>query len=61
MSASAESMIGELILAIKEQTVSISKLVDINQQLLAALADVDGEEELAPTHYLDGELIGCGE
>lgn len=55
--------LGDQTVAINEQTAAINRLVQTTAALIEAVAaqdEVDGEEELPVSHYLDGSAVVRG-
>lgn len=59
MSERVESLLAELIQALRLQTEAINELAESNRALVEAMAEADGldADEVPTTYYLDGRRV----
>lgn len=50
-------LLKELIAEARQQTAAINRLASLQEQLLIAMADADGEQDVVPTRYMDGSMV----
>lgn len=52
-----ESYLLQILEQLKQQTEAINRLANLQEQLLIAMAEADGEQDTAPTRYMDGSKV----
>ncbi|SFY16520.1 hypothetical protein [Azotobacter vinelandii] len=55
--ASEADLLEQILAAIQQQTAAINRLANLQEQLLIAIAEADGEQDAVPTRYMDGSLV----